>query len=214
MKKLLMGLMSLLLAIALSACNNEPTKENSNYNNQDENKTNDDSEDSSKDNKKSNANNSTNEENQSAESDTSEEKKDTYLNNFNSKEIEYARIWYQLRTSNYNVDTNIPLYVKNIRRGSKVNPQAENSAVYKEDVTTISSSHRAIGSITYSSNGDGTINLYKKVPYKWESPKVSDYSNMEEVTKSVIEEDVETIYVDPSDNQHVKNIAGNIKYTN
>lgn len=193
MKKLIVALSIVSLLALLTSCSTESKEDNQDEMRQDNNE----SRSSNSDNDKS--------ENQ---------KEDTYLNNFSSKEIEYARIWYQLRTSNYNVDTNMPIYVKNIRRGSKVNPQAENSAVYKEDVTTISSSHRAIGAITYSSNGDGTINLYKKVPYKWESPKVSDYSNMEEVTKSVIEEEVETIYVDPSDNQDVKNIAENIKYTN
>lgn len=195
MNKVIVSLSILTLSCTLTSCSNE-LKETSQNKVVKENKDN---------------NNQTS---SSSNSSSEIQKENTYLEGFSKEEIEYARIWYQLRTSNYNVDTNIPLYVKNIRRGSKVNPQAENSAVYKEDVTTISSSHRAIGSITYSSNGDGTINLYEKVPYKWESPKVSDYSNMEEVTKSVIEEDVETIYVDPSDNQHVKNIAGNIKYTN
>ncbi|MEB6276738.1 hypothetical protein [Staphylococcus gallinarum] len=45
--------------------------------------------------------------------------------------------------------------------------------------------------------------------YKWESPKVCDYSNMEEATKKVIEENLETIYVEPSDNQDVGEVAQN-----
>ncbi|MEB7461557.1 hypothetical protein NGC05_02555 [Staphylococcus succinus] len=205
MKKIFIVLIVFLISIGLSGCNDNNTKENNNYNKQEGEKTSN----------ASNTKNSINENKKTEEKGISKEgKKESYLNYFSTKEIEYARIWYQLRVSNYNVDPTMPIYINKIAKGSKVNPQAKDSAVYKEDVTTIASSHSAIGSITYSSNGDGTINLYKNVPYKWESPQVSDYSHMAEVTKKVIEENIETIYVEPSDNQDVGEVAQNIQYTN
>ncbi|WP_202809298.1 hypothetical protein [Staphylococcus equorum] len=192
MKKLIVALSIVMLLALLTSCSSESKEDNQDEMKQDNN------------------------ENQSSHSasDTSEnQKENTYLEGFNAEEIEYARIWYQLRISNYNVDASMPIYVTKISKGSKVNPQSEESAVYKEDVTTLASSHRAIGSITYSSNGDGTINLYKNVPYKWESPQVSDYSKMGEVTKNAIENNIETLYVKPWDNQDVSESAKNINYT-
>lgn len=74
------------------------------------------------------------------------------------------------------------LYVNEIPKGSKVNPQAQNSAVYKEDVMKLEAPMRSGGSVTYS-NGDGTINVYNNIPYNWKSSQTSDYSKMDEVTR-------------------------------
>lgn len=192
MKKIIVALSIVMLLTLLTGCSSESKEDNQDEMKQDTNEI----------------------KSSHSASDTPEnQKENTYLEGFNAEEIEYARIWYQLRISNYNVDASMPIYITKISKGSKVNPQSEKSAVYKEDVTTIASSHRAIGSITYSSNGDGTINLYKNVPYKWESPQVSDYSNMGEVTKNAIENNIETLYVEPWDNQDVSESAKNIKYT-
>ena len=136
--------------------------------------------------------------NDSNENQQSTDKNKSYLNNFNSEEIEYARVWYQLISTRNDLKGIRDVYVTEIPKGSKVNPQAQNSAVYKENVVKLEAPMRAGGSITYSSNGDGTINVYNNIPYKWESSQTSDYSQMDKVTRKAIEDNIETIYIKPT----------------
>lgn len=70
-------------------------------------------------------------------------------------------------------------YVTKTPKGSKVNPRSQNSAVYKKDVVKLEVPMKSGRSITYSSNRDGTINVYNNTSYKWESPQTSDYSQMD-----------------------------------
>ncbi|WP_242693004.1 hypothetical protein [Staphylococcus nepalensis] len=104
------------------------------------------------------------------------------------------------------------MYVTKIPKGSKVNPQAQDSAVYKEDVVKLEAPMKAGGSVTYSSNGDGSINVYNSIPYKWENPQNSDYSQMDKITRKAIEDNVETIYIKPHDNKTVAKLANKVKY--
>ena len=159
------------------------------------------------DNKKQEKNNDSNENQQSTD------KKKSYLNNFNSKEIEYARVWYQLISTRNDLKGIRDVYVTEIPKGSKVNPKAQNSAVYKENVVKLEAPMRAGGSITYSSNGDGTINVYNNIPYKWESSQTSDYSQMDKVTRKAIEDNIETIYIKPHDNKAVAELASKVRYS-
>src|SRR5699024_9780762 len=159
------------------------------------------------DNKKQQKNNDSNENQQSTD------KNKSYLNDFNSEEIEYARVWYQLISTRNDLKGIRDVYVTEIPKGSKVNPQAQNSAVYKENVVKLEAPMRAGGSITYSSNGDGTINVYNNIPYKWESSQTSDYSKMDKVTRKAIEDNIETIYIKPHDNKQVAKLANKIKYS-
>ncbi|NWN86799.1 MAG: hypothetical protein HLX47_13095 [Staphylococcus sp.] len=50
------------------------------------------------------------------------------------------------------------------------------------------------------------------IPYKWESPQNSDYSQMDKVTRKAIEDNVETIYIKPHDNKTVAKLASKVKY--
>ena len=135
----------------------------------------------------------------------------SYLNKFSSKEIEYARVWYQLISENSDLKGLDNIYVNKIPKGSKVNPNAKNSVVYKENVVKLEAPMKALGSITYSSNGDGTINVYKNIPYKWETPTNSDYSKMNEVTSKAIE-DKETVHIRPIDNKEIAELTSKVKY--
>ncbi|MFL0501427.1 hypothetical protein [Staphylococcus arlettae] len=148
----------------------------------------------------------------SNESHQSTDKNKSYLNNFSSEKIEYARVWYQLISTKNDLKGIRNVYVTKIPKGSKVNPQAQDSAVYKEDVVKLEAPMKAGGSVTYSSNGDGTINVYNSIPYKWESPQNSDYSQMDKITKKAIENNVETIYIKPYDNKTVAKLANKVKY--
>ena len=140
------------------------------------------------------------------------DKNKSYLNNFSSEKIEYARVWYQLISTKNDLKGIRNVYVTKIPKGSKVNPQAQDSAVYKEDVVKLEAPMKAGGSVTYSSNGDGSINVYNNIPYKWESPQNSDYSQMDKITRQAIEDNVETIYIKPHDNKTVAKLASKVKY--
>jgi hypothetical protein len=151
--------------------------------------------------------------NDSNKKQQSTDKNKSYLNNFNLKEIEYARVWYQLISTRNDLKGIKNVYVTEIPKGSKVNPQAKNSAIYKEKVVKLEAPMRAGGSVTYSSNGDGTINVYNNIPYKWENSQNSDYSQMNKITKKkAIEENIETVYIKPYDNKTVAKLASKIRY--
>ncbi|WP_261701675.1 hypothetical protein [Staphylococcus equorum] len=189
MKKVILSISIVSLFVILVGCNSNSSSDTNTS--------------QSKDNEKNNDSN---------ENQQSTDKKKSYLNNFNSEEIEYARVWYQLISTKNDLKGIRHVYVTELPKGSKVNPQAQNSAVYKENVVKLEAPMRAGGSITYSSNGDGTINVYNNVPYKWESSQTSDYSQMDEVTRKAIEDNIETIYIKPHDNKTVANLANKVKY--
>ncbi|WP_371068863.1 hypothetical protein [Sediminibacillus sp. JSM 1682029] len=123
------------------------------------------------------------------------------LGEYSSEEIEYARVWLQLGP-NQEIDE---LNVHRISVGELINPDDETSAVYPEDVIQLAGSRLVDGSVTYSSNGDGTINVYN-VPLRWESgdPNV-DENFMKEYTEGIIE-DTEKVYVEPGEEEEVKRL--------
>lgn len=232
MKKIILPILIVSLSVILVSCNNNDSEHHNDNNSSDTNtsenkdneasneideKTNtsdsaDNSESSNKQNKEKNDNKKQEKNNDSNENQQSTDKNKSYLNNFNSKEIEYARVWYQLISTRNDLKGIKNVYVTEIPKGSKVNPQAKNSAIYKEKVVKLEAPMRAGGSVTYSSNGDGTINVYNNIPYKWENSQNSDYSQMNKITKKAIEENIETVYIKPYDNKTVAKLASKIRY--
>lgn len=232
MKKIILPILIVSLLVILVSCNNNDSenhdnnsssdtitsqsKDNETQNKNEETNTSDsgdNTESSKKQNKEQNDNKKQQKNNDSNENQQSTDKNKSYLNDFNSEEIEYARVWYQLISTRNDLKGIRDVYVTEIPKGSKVNPKAQNSAVYKENVVKLEAPMRAGGSITYSSNGDGTINVYNNVPYKWESSQTSDYSQMDKVTRKAIEDNIETIYIKPHDNKTVANLASKVKYS-
>ncbi|OEK59208.1 hypothetical protein ASS99_13760 [Staphylococcus equorum] len=195
-----------------SDTNTSQSKDNETQNKNEETNTSDSGDNTESSNKK-NDNKKQEKNNDSNKNLQSTDKKKSYLNNFNSEEIEYARVWYQLISTRHDLKGIRDVYVTEIPKGSKVNPQAQNSAVYKENVVKLEAPIRAGGSITYSSNGDGTINVYNNIPYKWESSQTSDYSQMDKVTRKAIEDNIETIYIKPHDNKAVAELASKVRYS-
>lgn len=232
MKKIILPILIVSLSVILVSCNNNDSEHHNDNNSSDTNtsenkdneasneideKTNtsdsaDNSESSNKQNKEKNDNKKQEKNNDSNKKQQSTDKNKSYLNNFNSKEIEYARVWYQLISTRNDLKGIKNVYVTEIPKGSKVNPQAQNSAIYKEKVVKLEAPMRAGGSVTYSSNGDGTINVYNNIPYKWENSQNSDYSQMNKITKKAIEENIETVYIKPYDNKTVAKLASKIRY--
>ncbi|MCY3031440.1 MULTISPECIES: hypothetical protein [Aerococcus] len=88
--------------------------------------------------------------------------------------IEYARIWLQLGP-NQDADT---INVHIIPQGTLINPYLANGARYPETVTQLTGNRLIDGVVTYSSNHDGTINLYN-IPLRFDLP---DFSAIPEST--------------------------------
>ncbi|MCX2736906.1 hypothetical protein CHR37_16575 [Bacillus velezensis] len=115
-------------------------------------------------------------------------------------QIEYARIWLQLG-ENQQIDE---LNVRRIPAGALVNPDDHTSARYPEDVTQLAGSRLIDGSVTYSSNGDGTIQVYN-VPLRWESREDTDQGVMKEVTEEMIRH-TKKVSVDTGDNEKIRRL--------
>lgn len=147
---------------------------------------------------KENADSQQNEGEQPNEISSIEDNEDL-LSEYSSNEIEYARVWLSLG-SNQEIDE---LNVQELTAGTAINPNDETSAVYPEDVIQLTGSRLVDGSVTYSGNGDGTINVYN-VPTRWETntPDDLDESYMQELTENIVE-DTETIYVEPGNDNEV-----------
>lgn len=123
---------------------------------------------------------------------SSEENKDV-LSAYSNEQIEYARIWLQLGP-NQELDA---LYVRLIPAGEPLHPEDETSVGYPEDVIQLSGTRLVDGSITYSGNGDGTINVYN-VPLRWDGV----YPAGEEFYQEMID-NTELVPVDTGDDEEV-----------
>src|SRR5699024_7907898 len=126
---------------------------------------------------------------------------------YSTEEIEYARIYLQFGP-NPDIEE---LYAEHIPEGTQMNPLDDGSLDYPEDVVQLSGSRLVDGAITYSSNGDGTINIYN-VPKRWENPETynNDSSIMKETTQEIID-NTETVYVEPGDDEAVAEMASRIR---
>ncbi|MFC4403857.1 hypothetical protein ACFOY7_12340 [Gracilibacillus xinjiangensis] len=116
------------------------------------------------------------------------------LSEYSSQQIEYARVWLQLGP-NQEIDE---LNVRHIAAGEPMNPNDDKSAAYPEDVIQLAGSRLVDGSVTYSGNGDGTINVYN-VPLRWDG----DYTKVDESFYTDIIENTELVYVDPGDEEEI-----------
>lgn len=103
------------------------------------------------------------------------------ISNYSAAEIEYARVWLEV-IGNKEVEE---LNVSSIPAGEPLNIyEAESSAVYPEAVVVLSGKIMADGSVVYSGNGDGTINLYE-VPSHWQEGVVPEGKTMLEYTTDI-----------------------------
>lgn len=124
------------------------------------------------------------------------------ISNYSSEQIEYACVWLQLGV-NREIDE---LNIRHISAGDSINPNDDTSINYPEDVIQLSGSRLADGSVTYSNNGDGTINVYN-IPLRWDG----NYPAGEKFYNNMIE-NKERIYIDPGNND--KEIIEIIKLQN
>lgn len=149
----------------------------------------------------------------SEETNTNENSTNTYskedepLAEYSSEEIEYARVWLQLGP-NQQIDG---LYVRHIPAGTTLEPDHFPIVSYPEDVVQLSGSRIVDGSVTYSSNGDGTINVYNvPLPGRWYGgsptpPEGLDEETMREELEDIIN-NTELVYINPGNDDAVKKI--------
>lgn len=157
--------------------------------------------------------------NQSTESDASDTDSDSSLGNvgddpdesvsavnnadplsaYSSEQIEYARVWHQLGPNQEIAELN----VRHIPAGTPINPEDGRSAVYPEDVIQLAGSRLVDGSVTYSGNGDGTINVYN-VPLRWggNAEAGADDDFIKEYTESIIE-NTQLVYIEPEAGEEI-----------
>ncbi|MTH54239.1 hypothetical protein GKZ89_12580 [Bacillus mangrovi] len=109
------------------------------------------------------------------------------LAGYSSNEIEYARVWLQLGP-NQEIDE---LNVRLIPAGTALNPDDDTSAVYPEDVIQLAGSRLVDGSITYSGNGDGTVNVYN-VPLRWDGQYPAGKEFYEDLLKQTKKVSIDT----------------------
>ncbi|WP_176140626.1 hypothetical protein [Halobacillus salinus] len=125
--------------------------------------------------------------------ENSEKQAKESLSEYTTEQIEYARVWLQFG-ANQDIDE---LNVWHIPAGEKLNPDDETSASYPEDVIQLAGSRLVDGSVTYSGNGDGTINVYN-VPLRWDGK----YPAGEDFYKEIIDQ-TKLVPIDTGDDQEV-----------
>ena len=156
MKKLLSTSLILIIAVILGACGEESVQPSETV-----------ELGSSEGNKESNTKNvdgaEENNKVQSEEDNVVQTNEQSLLKEYTNEQIEYARVWLQLGP-NQEIDE---LNITRIAAGTPLNPDDETSAVYPKDVIQLAGSRLVDGYVTYSGNGDGTINVYN-VPLRWD----------------------------------------------
>ena len=143
------------------------------------------------------------------DSPDAKEKEPSALSKYSSRQIEYARVWLQLGP-NQEIDN---LYVKQIPKGTPLNPDDDTSIKYPEDVVQLSGSRSVDGVVTYSSNGDGTINVYN-VPLRWYGgsppPEDIDKERVQEEMRNIIN-NTDQVYINPNYEEKVIAVIKKIK---
>lgn len=125
---------------------------------------------------------------------------DNKLTEYSSEEIEYARIWLQLGIIK-EIDE---LNVRRITSGEPINPEDKTSINYPENVIQLSGSRLVDGSVTYSDNGNGTINVYN-IPLRWDG----DYPAGEKFYKNIIA-NKKQVQIDPGVDKKVIDLINKI----
>lgn len=140
--------------------------------------------------------------------DLNETEENDPLFNYSVEEIEYARVWLEV-VNNKGIET---LNVSHISEGEPVGQYEDKSVKYPENVVHLFTDFLAGGNVIYSSNGDGSINLYN-VPTRWPTPehlKEERNQTMEEYAQNIID-NPETVKIDPGDDEEVENIIKKIE---
>lgn len=147
-------------------------------------------------------NNSSSEETEKGETNnTSKNENNNALSGYSPQEIEYARVWLQLGE----VKDVEELNVRHIPSGTPLNPDDKTSVNYPNDVIQLTGSRLVDGVVTYSSNGNGTINVYN-VPLRWDGKNPAG----EDFYKNIIN-NTKLVSVDVGNDEEIKKLIKKIK---
>ncbi|GAB3051464.1 hypothetical protein [Virgibacillus ainsalahensis] len=212
-----------LIAVFIAACGNSSEQNNADSNSKDkatdeenknneetsnENSSNDNDEESNKSNNKDTTSADHFEQVENTVDDSSGSEENDPLSNYSAEEIEYARVWLEV-VDNKGIDT---LKISHISEGESVGQYEDKSVKYPENVVHLFTDFLAGGNVFYSSNGDGSINLYD-VPTRWPTPeqlKEERNQTMEEYTQSIID-NPEKVMIDPGDDEEVESVIKKIE---
>ncbi|MFS0656488.1 hypothetical protein [Bacillus sp. 179-C3.3 HS] len=99
--------------------------------------------------------------------------------------------------------------MKKIQKGALVNPDLPHGARYPEDVVQLAGSRLVDGSVTYHSNGDGTVNLYQ-VPLRWDASPDMETEVLEQETTRIIDQP-KVVKIAVGQDEQVKKLIGLLK---
>lgn len=121
------------------------------------------------------------------------------LSGYSANEIEYARVWLSM-----GYDSNVEeINVSFVKKGELVDEYTGGDAVFPEPLVAIGGKDGYQGTIYYSSNSNGTVNVYT-VPSHW--PSFEDIESMgmtpEEFAQSIVD-DTTLVSVDPSNDEDI-----------
>ncbi|KLT17525.1 hypothetical protein AA980_12945 [Neobacillus vireti] len=206
-----MSTLLIILLVGMSACSNSSSDVTSTENQSKSDNISQSTDDSSQSNDSSTANTVKSENgddngsgstlSENSEASTGDKKDKGKLTQYSSEEIEYARVWLQLGP-NQEIDE---LNIQHIAVGTPLNPGDEADVSYPEDVIQLAGSRLVDGVVTYSGNGDGTINVYN-VPLRWygglSRPDNVSVDEIREEMKNIIN-NTKLVYVDTGDEERI-----------
>lgn len=222
-KNLFILLTVVLIAMFITACRNSPEQniadnnskdkvtDEENKNNEEtsnENISNDNDRGADKSNHKDTTSDDRSEQGENTVVGSSGSEENDPLANYSTENIEYARVWLEV-VDNKDIDT---LKVSHISEGESVGQYEDKSVKYPENVVYLFTDFLAGGNVFYSSNGDGSINLYD-VPTRWPTPeqlREERNQTMKEYTQSIID-NPEKVVIDPRYDEEVENIIKKIE---
>ena len=126
------------------------------------------------------------------------------LSGYSAKEIEYARVWLQIMEYADVEELNVGFD----KAGTQINPYNDDSVGFLEDVIFLTGAYTADGMVTYSGNGDGTINLYS-VPSHWHNTEEEEKA-MEELTRNIAE-NTQKVSIDLHDDEDIIKLIKKMK---
>lgn len=129
------------------------------------------------------------------------------LADYSEQEIEYARVWLEVGST----DDPGTLNVNHVSAGTPINTLIDGAPTYNEDVIMLTGEAGAMGIVVYSGNGDGTINHYSKVSYRWENPAGLSDDELREEYEEILE-DTERVEIDTHNDEDVIRMIEQIKY--
>lgn len=146
---------------------------------------------------------------ETGDSSQEEETENDPLAEYSEEEIEYARVWLQLGST----DEPGTLNVRRVPAGEPINVIIDDAPTYPEEIIHLTGEAGVMGLVAYSGNGDGTVNYYSQISYRWPTPP-SDMPEEEiRAEYESILEHTELVEIDTHDDEDVIRLIEQIEYS-